>query len=205
MKILRLLVFILIAGSVPALGQKPVAPKEWTPWAPNLNKWAEFMIITSFRGGNKTPEQLAKKDLKSVKIDCQIFGRLSKDLPYELRGIETVRILYTEYGKFETDENFKVDYLELFYSPDGQYINPVKISRPAAEFDVAEASRPISEIEMTTLNPGKYYMLTGIAPTTKFTLKGRPYFVGAHWRRKGKTVEVRIDDYRPTPQPSPNP
>ena len=199
MRTLRVLLLILIAGVIPSFAQKPIAPKEWTPWLPNLNKWAEFLVITSFRGGNKTPEQLAKKDLKSLKVDCQIFGRLSKDLPYELRGIETVRILYTEYGKFETHEDFKVDYIELLYSGDGQYINPVTITRPAAEFDVAEASRPISEIEMTRLTSGKTYMLTGIAPTTKFTLKGHPYLVGAHWRRKGKTVEVRIDEYRQTP------
>jgi len=204
MKILRLLVLILIVGSVPALGQKPVAPKEWTPWAPNLNKWAEFLIITNFHGGNKTPEELAKKDLKSLKLDCQIFGRLSKDLPYELRGIETVRILYTEYGKFETIENFKVDYLELLYSGDGQYINPVTISRPAAEFDVAEASRPPSETELSRTAPPKISAL-GVEPTMKSTLRGHRYLVGAHWRRKGKTVEVRIDDYRPTAQPSPNP
>lgn len=200
MKTLRLVLFILIAGVIPSFAQKPIAPREWTPWAPNLNKWAEFLIITSFRGGNKTPEQLAKKDLKSLKIDCQIFGRLSKNLPYELRGIETVRILYSEYGKFETWEDFKVDYIELLYSGDGQYINPVTITRPAAEFDVAEARQPISEIEMTRFFSGR----TISSPVT-FTLKGHPYFVGAHWRRKGKTVEVKIDEYRPTPQISPNP
>jgi len=122
-----------------------------------------------------------------------------------VRRIETIRILYSEYGEFETFENFKVDYIELLYSGDGQYINPVTISRRATEFDVAEARRPISEIEMTSLTSAKYYMIDGIGAPMKFTLKGHPYLVGAQWRRKGKTVEVKVNDYRPTSQINPNP
>lgn len=208
MKILGLFVVALMVGIVQGLAQNPSPTKDWTLWAPVQDKWAEFLVITNLRGGNKTPEQLAKTKLKSLKVDCQILGRLSSKLPPELKGVKSFRILYTEYGKFQGMDDFSEDFVVVPYSGNGQYLRPVTVTRPATEFDVAEASRPLSVTEMTITVPAKINSLgLGLDPSIEHKLRGHKYFVAAQWRRKGSTVELMVKDYRPTPQtgPSTNP
>ena len=206
MKVRRLVVFALLAGTVQTFAQKPAPPKEWTPWVPIQGKWAEFLVITNFRGGNKSPEQLARKDLKSLKLDCQILGRVSSKLPSELVGVKSFRILYTEYGTFEGPGDFREDFVEVPYSGSEQYFRPVTVTRHATEFDVAEARRPLSETEMTTITTAAINALgLQLEPSIESKLRGHKYLVSAQWRRKGNTVELRLDDYRPTSQTSPSP
>lgn len=129
MKVLSLVVFALIAGIVETFAQKPAPPKDWTLWAPVQGNWVELLVVTNFRGGNKTPEQLARKELKSLKVDCQIHGRLSGKLPPELEGVKSFTIWYTEYGKFQTSDNFSEDFVVVPNAGNGQYFRPVTITR----------------------------------------------------------------------------
>lgn len=201
-----LVVFALLVSTVPNLAQKPPPPKDWTPWAPVQSNWAEFLVIAVFRGGNKTPAQLAKKELKSLKVDCKIFGRLSKNLPTELEGVKSFRILYTEYGKFAGIEGFQEDSVEVPNWGNGQSFRRVTVTRQASEFDVREASKPLSATELTTTVPAFLNALgLGLDPSMEAKLEGHRYFVGAEWRRKGSTVELRVNDYRPPTHPSPSP
>ena len=113
MKILGLLVLTLIFCVAHTFAQYPVSPKDWTPWSVLEGDWAEFYVITNFRGGSKTLEQLAKKDLKSLKVDCLIIGRLLGEPPPALKGVKNIRVMFTEYGKFERVDGLREESFEV--------------------------------------------------------------------------------------------
>jgi len=171
------------------------APKDWTAWSPVEGDWAEFYVFTNFHGGNKTPEQLAKKNIKSLQVDCLIVGRLLGKLPPNLRGVKTFKILYTEYGKFRGIDDFGEDSVAIYYSSEGQYVRQVTITRPASQFDVEEASKPLAALETTTTMPTELRAL-GVDPI-RTKVSGHKYRVDCEWRRKGSAIELRIKDYRP--------
>src|SRR6185369_9389933 len=150
---LLVMTFIFCAGAV--LAQNPVSTKDWTLWAVAEENWAEFYVVTNFRGGSKPPEQLAKKELKSLKLECLIVGRLFGVLPPALKGVKNIRVLFTEYGRYETIEGNREEFFEVPYSGDEeQYFRQVSIIRPASQFDVDQESKPKSEVEITTKVPG---------------------------------------------------
>ena len=200
MKVLRLLVWALIFCTVQTSAQNPASPKDWTPWTPAQEEWAEFYVITNFHGGNKTPEQLAKKDIKSLKVDCFIVGRLLGQLPPDWAGVKTFRILYTQYGEFRGIDGFDEDSIVVPYSKAGQYVRPITITRTASQFDVDEASKPLTTVDITTTFPTQLRAL-GLDPI-KTKMSGHKYHVACEWRRKGSWVELRIKDYRPGPEKS---
>lgn len=204
MKVVRLVLCFFVIGVVASSGQNSAGPMEWTPWAPVEGGWAQFLVITSFRG-DKTPEQLANKDIKSLRVDCLIAGRLSGELPSELRGVKVIRILYSEYGEFQTTGGFRESSIVVPHSSKGQSLPPVEIRRPAHPFDVAETRKPVTDTEMTTTFPTIISAL-GAEPN-KTKIRGHRYLVSADWRRKENTIEVKIRDYRPnhgtTPSPTP--
>lgn len=195
MKILGLLACVLIFCGAQTFAQAPSAPKDWTAWAPVEGNWAEFYVMTNFHGGNRTPEELARKELKSLKVDCLILGRLLGQLPDDLRGAKTFKVLYTEYGKFRTTGDFSEDSLAVQYAGREQYLQPVQITRPASQFDVAEASKPLDVIEMNTTMPTLLVAL-GVSDQ-KGRITGHKHRAALEWRRKGSTVELRVKDYRP--------
>jgi len=203
MKFLGLALCLFITGVVGSYAQDS-GPKEWTPWVAVEGDWVKFAVITSFE---EPPEKLAKKDLKQLRVGCLIAGRLTGEIPPELKGVKTFRVLYTEYGEFNRDGFFRESSIEVPHLSKAQYIPQVGISRKATQFDLSEASKPITELEMTTTVPTILSEL-GVSPF-KTKIRGRQYWVGADWRRKGKTVEIKIRDYRPnvpaTPTPSPTP
>jgi hypothetical protein len=195
MRVLRTVLWVILMSAIANGAQNAAGPKEWTPWMPVEGNWVQFAVVTNF-DSDAPAEELAKKDLKSLKVYCLIGGKLLGDLPIELQGVKTFRILYTEYGEFRTWEDFRESSMDVSYTSKGQYIREVSIKRNASKFDVAEASKPITEIERTTTVPTILSNL-GVGPL-KGKLSGHRYRVGAEWRRKGKTVEIKIKDYRPT-------
>lgn len=202
MKVLKLVFCMLVVSMFANAVQDSAGPKEWTPWMPVEGSWAQFAVITSF-DSDASAEELAKKDIKSLRVDCLIGGKLLGELPIELKGAKTFRILYTEYGEFRTLDDFRESSIEVPYYAKGQYIRQVVIRRKASQFEVAEASKPNIEIEQTTTVP-TFLSSLGVDPI-KSKIRGRRYLVGAEWRRKGKTVEIRIKDYRPNVPSSPKP
>ena len=205
MKILNLSL-CLLALVVGTSGQDS-GPKEWTPWTAVKGDWVQFVVLINF---GEPPEKIAKKELKSLTVGCLIAGKVTGEVPADLHGVKTFRIIYTEYGEFNRDGFFKESSLEIPYKPKGQYIPEVGILRKASQFDVAEASKPVTEFERTVTFPTMLSAL-GVDPL-KAKIRGRQYLVGAEWRRKGKTVEIKIKDYRPsvpntstTPIASPTP
>lgn len=170
------------------------ASKDWTAWADVEGNWAEFYVFTNFAGGKKTSEQLAKKELKSLKVDCFIIGRIRGTLPADSERVKVIRVIYTQYGKF-ADMDLKTDVREVYYDKNGQVLRAVTITRPASQFDVDEAEKPVTETVMTTNFPTIISMM-GIDPKSE-KISGHKYRVDAEWRRKGSTIEVRLKDYRP--------
>jgi hypothetical protein len=170
------------------------AKKDWTPWAAiDGSRWAEFQVIVDFVGGPKSPEAIAKA--KSLKVKCLIAGRISRTIPAEIEGVKYFKILYSEYGKFLTREDFMEDWAELLYSKEGVNVRPVTITGPASQFDLLEGAKPAQEINMSTINPTILVPL-GVEPVTTRKLTGRIYRLKTEWRRRGNTVEIRLKDYR---------
>lgn len=204
MKFLGLALCLLMLGVVANSGQDSAGPKEWTSWANVEGDWVQFLVLINF---GEPPEKVAKKELKSLTIGCLIAGKLTGKVPAELKGVKTFRILYTEYGEFNREGFFRESSQEVPYKPRVQYIPEVGILRKASQFDVAEASKPVTEFERTVTFPTMLSAL-GVDPL-KAKIRGRQYLIGAEWRRKGKTVEIKIKDYRPTsptaPTASPTP
>jgi len=195
MKSLIVLVFVL-TFAVPAFSQN--AAKDWTPWADVVGDWIQFQAVVEFYGGAKSPEQLVKAKAKpeSLKVKTLIGGLLKRRLPQEVDGVRTIRVLYSAYGKFESSAGFFEDWVEVTNRNEDQNINPVTIVRPASSFDIAEAQRPPTEVGVHTPVPGIVVQLGNGVGDLNRTISGRPYRVFAEWRRKGKTVEVRLKDYR---------
>lgn len=192
MKILKPLLFMLLLMTGNLLAQNPSSPKDWTSWSPVTDDWTEFYVFTKFRGGNRTPEQLAKKELKSLKVECVIVGRIKGDIPHEIIGVKAFKILYREYGMIEAVD-LGEDTRLVYYRREGQIVPAATIIRPATQFDVDEASKPASEAELTT-NVPTFLSMLGVDPI-KSKISGRRYRVPLEWRRKGSTVEIRLKHY----------
>jgi hypothetical protein len=172
-------------------------PKDWTEWQPANAEWAQFQAVVEFRGGSKSREDLVKNKPASFKLKTLIGGRLKGQFPAELSGVRTIRIIYSEYGKFETIERFYESAAEFNYIEGGQNIRSVTILRPASAFDIDEAAKPRTDVAVTTPLPGVLAEL-GVSPgDMDRKISGRVYRLGSEWRRKGKTVEIRLKDYRP--------
>ena len=201
MKILKAFVcsLLLTAGNLSA--QTSPAPKDWTPWLPTVGDWAEFYVFTNFRGGNKSPEQLAKKNLKSLKVVCIIAGRIAGDVPDTVKGVTAFSVLYREYGTVE-GVDFGKESRIVYYSKKGQLVPVATIVRSATQFDVDEAGKPSSEAKSTTELPSFIRMLGADNIQTK--ISGRRYRVPAEWRRKGNTVEILLKDYAPASKTLPD-
>lgn len=197
MRVFIIILVLYAAFSTQALAQNSNASntsKDWTAWAEVDGNWAEFYVFTNFTGGNKTPEQLAKKELKSLKVDCFIIGRIRGTLPPDSERVKVIRVLYSQYGKY-ADMDLKTDVREVYYDKNGQVLRAVTITRPASQFDVDETAKPVTETVMTTNFPTIISMM-GVDPKSE-KISGHRYRVKSEWRRKGSTIEVRLKDYRP--------
>ena len=190
--LMAVLVGILFAVAV--LAQD--GPKDWTEWQPVNAEWAQFQAVVEFHGGDKSPEDLAKNKPASFKLKTLIGGRLKAELPPELEGVRTIKIVYSEYGKFETSEGFYENAAEVSYAKGGQNIRHVTIVRPASAFDIEEAAKPPTQLSVDTMLPGMLSELGVPLGGMSRKINGRVYRVDSEWRRKGKTVEIRLKDYR---------
>ena len=188
---IALLVLLLLYTS--AFGQKDT--KDWTPWAPVQGDWAEFQALVNFKDGSKTRDEIVKAKLKSLKISVLIGGRIKGTVPPEVAGVKTIRILFTEIGRFQTFQDFMVDWVEVAYSRQGLNVNPVTIVRQASQFEVDQTAEPKSEVTMSTSMPTILAPL-GVEPVSTKKLSGYRYRLQSEWRRKGNTVEIKLKDYR---------
>ncbi len=194
MKYLSIILLLLVTFSTQTFAQDSKDSKDWTAWANVEGNWAEFYVFTNFTGGNKTPEQLAKKELKSLKVDCFIIGRIRGTLPADSERVKVIRVLYSQYGKY-ADMDLKTDVREIYYDKNGQVLRAVTITRAASQFDIEEAAKPVTETVMTTNFPAIISMM-GVDPKSE-KISGHRYRVNSEWRRKGSTIEVRLKNYRP--------
>ncbi|HMM80132.1 MAG TPA: hypothetical protein PKC65_08920 [Pyrinomonadaceae bacterium] len=181
---------LLTAAS--AVGQS--SKKGWTPWADVEGDWAEFYVFVSFLGGDKSPDELAKKPLKSLKVVCKIVGRVRGRIPPEIYGVKLFRLNYKIYGDLDYFDYGK-DWIDLYYSEDGAVARIQEIKRPATQFDVEEVARAETKANVTSVVP----VLPGVGRIgpLESSLQGREYRIGVEWRRKGSKVELRLKDYRP--------
>src|SRR4026207_681210 len=110
MKSCFLAVLILFSGMFTAIAQSP--SREWTEWQSVQGGWAELYTFVSFRGITNSKEAVSTVPLKKLKVENYIVGRFLPPFPPGVDGVKTFRILYTEFGKYETFEGFRVDFAE---------------------------------------------------------------------------------------------
>lgn len=191
-KCILLVLCSLLLGAASAFGQS--SEKGWTPWADVEGDWAEFYVFVSFLGGDKPPDELAKKPLKSLKVVCKIVGRVRGEVPPEIQGVKLFRLNYKTYGELDYFDYGK-DWIDLYYSADGAVARIQEIKRPATQFDVDEVARAETNVNVKSVVP----VLPGVGRVgpLESSLKGREYRIGVEWRRKGSKVELRLRDYRP--------
>jgi hypothetical protein len=193
MRILVLILFVVCATNVFA----QVGSKDWTAWSPVEGDWIQFQAVVNFHGGAKSSERLAKVKPESLKLNTLIGGRVKAELPQALEGVQTVKVIYSAYGRFETMTGFFENFAEISKRREDQNVNPVTIIRPATAFDIAEASKPQADVTVQAQVPNILLQL-GVDPgDANREISGRVYRLESEWRRKGKTVEVRLKDYRP--------
>lgn len=167
----------------------------WSDWESVEGDWIQFYTLVRIRGGDKTPEELAKKSLKSLKVECFIAGRISDKVTAEIQGVKSIKVIYADLGRFETIEGFLVDFEVVPYVNEKKYIGGKVIRRPASQFDVEEASKPQTKVD-ESLGPNSLLTALG-ASDVSWQRKGRFYPLSLHWRRKGSTLEIKVGDYRP--------
>lgn len=189
-RITLILMFLLVAN---IHGQSK--KDGWSDWQPVSGDWVQFYTLVNFRGGNMPSDELKKRPLKSLKVDCFIAGYLNGDLPPELEGIKLVRAIYSIYGKYETVD-FSYNYEEKHFEKEGFFMGGKIIIRPASQFDVDRSSTPITEAQMA-LNVPNIIRPLGVR-NAAYKRSGWYYPLALSWRRKGTTVEIRLEDYRPT-------
>ena len=179
----------IVAGTISAQGGK-----DWTPWTPVVGGWAEFYVFTEFRGKERTPEELAKTELKSLRVDCFIVGRIAGNVPDEIRGVKAFKVIYKDYGMFR-NYGLNDDSRLVYYDKDGKLVPPATIRRAATQFDVDQARNATADIKVTTVLPS--FGVWGGPEDMKSKVSGRRYRVPVEWRRKGSTVELRLKHYAP--------
>ena len=191
-KLAVLLLGLVFFSQVTTVGQS--SQKVWTPWTSVEGDWAEFYVFTRFAGGDKRPDELAKKPLNSLKVVCSVVGRVRGSVPPEIKGVKLFRIIYKAYGEL-TDFDHGKDWIDLYYSEDGSVAAIKEFKRAAAQLDVDEAVQADSTVKVTTTVP----TLPGPMVIDPFesSLRGRKHRIGVEWRRKGSTVELKLKDYRP--------
>lgn len=194
---MRILVAILFVVVCATHSFAQAGSKDWTPWSPVEGDWIQFQAVVNFHGGAKSAEQLVKARPESLKLKTLIGGRVKAELPKALEGIQTIKVIYSAFGRFETMTGFFENFAEMSKRREDQNVDPVTIIRPATGFDIAEAAKPQADVTVQSQVPNILLQL-GVDPgDANRKITGRVYRLESEWRRKGKMVEVRLKDYRP--------